>query len=59
MIPFAFTTGYSDLVFLPPRLREYPHLKKPYNPADVKDLVKTLAYRSIDHQASDASNQVA
>ncbi|RUO98011.1 HWE histidine kinase domain-containing protein [Hyphomicrobium sp.] len=59
MIPFAFTTGYSDLVFLPPRLREYPHLKKPYNPADVKDLVKTLAYRAIDHQASDASNQVA
>ncbi len=59
MIPFAFTTGYNDLVFLPPRLREYPHLTKPYNPADVRDLVKMLAYRSDEKHAADASNQVA
>ncbi len=59
MIPFAFTTGYNDLVFLPPRLREHPHLKKPYNPGDVKDLVKMLGYRAKDHRAANASNQVA
>lgn len=59
MIPFAFTTGYSDLVFLPPRLREYPHLPKPYNPADVRALVKMLAFRSDEQHATDASNQVA
>ncbi|MFA5957916.1 response regulator [Hyphomicrobium sp.] len=58
-IPFAFTTGYNDLVFLPPRLREYPHLTKPYNPADVKDLVKMLAYRTGQHDAADAADQVA
>ncbi|MET0409061.1 MAG: response regulator [Hyphomicrobium sp.] len=58
MIPFAFTTGYNDLVFLPPRLREYPHLTKPYNPADVKDLVKMLAYR-FGEQRADTSDQVA
>ena len=60
MIPFAFTTGYNDLVFLPPRLREYPHLTKPYNPADVKDLVTMLAYRAEERRAAYAtSNQVA
>lgn len=58
-IPFAFTTGYNDLVFLPPRLREYPHLTKPYNPADVKELVKMLAYRADEQLTADASNQVA
>ena len=41
-VPFAFTTGYNDLIFLPPRLREYPRLTKPYNPGDVKDLVNKL-----------------
>jgi CheY-like chemotaxis protein len=59
MIPFAFTTGYNDLVFLPPRLREHPHLKKPYNPADVKDLVRMLSFRASDQRAANASNQVA
>ncbi len=58
-IPFAFTTGYNDLVFLPPRLREYPHLTKPYNPADMKDLVKMLAYRAGQHDAAGAADQVA
>ncbi len=58
-IPFAFTTGYNDLVFLPPRLRDYPHLTKPYNPGDVKNLVKMLAYRVEERRATDASNQVA
>ena len=41
-VPFAFTTGYNDLIFLPPPLREYPRLTKPYNPGDVKDLVHKL-----------------
>jgi PAS domain S-box-containing protein len=60
MIPFAFTTGYHDLVFLPPRLREYPHLTKPYNPADVRDLIAMLAYRAEERRtAFTASNQVA
>ncbi len=59
MIPFAFTTGYNDLVFLPPRLREYPHLTKPYNPGDVKNLVNMLAYRAEGHRAAKASDQVA
>lgn len=59
-IPFAFTTGYNDLIFLPPRLREYPHLTKPYNPGDVKELVKMLVYRAgAQHHAASASNQVA
>ncbi|WP_045835838.1 response regulator [Hyphomicrobium sp. 99] len=56
-IPFAFTTGYNDLVFLPPRLRDYPHLTKPYNPADVKDLVTLLAYDAEQRRSGD--NQVA
>lgn len=59
MIPFAFTTGYNDLVFLPPRLREYPHLKKPYNPGDVTDLVNMLAFRADEQHAASTSNQVA
>jgi two-component sensor histidine kinase/response regulator RpfG family c-di-GMP phosphodiesterase len=49
-IPFAFTTGYNDLIFLPPPLRDYPHLTKPYSPADVKKLVSQLR-----HQASEKS----
>jgi PAS domain S-box-containing protein len=59
MVPFAFTTGYNDLVFLPPQLREYPHLTKPYNPGDVKDLVRMLAYRAEAQHPANASNQVA
>jgi two-component sensor histidine kinase len=59
MIPFAFTTGYNDLVFLPPHLREYPHLTKPYNPGDVKNLVKMLVYRAEKERAVGASDQVA
>jgi PAS domain S-box-containing protein len=58
VIPFAFTTGYNDLVFLPPRLREYPHLTKPYNPADVKALVTNLAHVCEERRAADA-NEVA
>jgi CheY-like chemotaxis protein len=60
-IPFAFTTGYNDLIFLPPRLREHPHLTKPYNPTDVKDLVSKLQDQIAVQltEAHDASNQVA
>ncbi|MBS0237425.1 MAG: response regulator [Proteobacteria bacterium] len=59
-IPFAFTTGYNDLVFLPPRLRDYPHLTKPYNPADVKDLVTLLGHGAEQRRSAEsASNQVA
>jgi PAS domain S-box-containing protein len=60
-VPFAFTTGYNDLIFLPPRLREYPHLPKPYNPADVKDLVARLQHQAAERMtlAHDESNQVA
>lgn len=59
-IPFAFTTGYNDLVFLPPRLRDYPHLTKPYNPADVKDLVTLLGHDAEQRRSAEsASNQVA
>jgi PAS domain S-box-containing protein len=60
-IPFAFTTGYNDLIFLPPRLREHPHLTKPYNPADVKDLVSKLQDQMTAQltEAHDVSNQVA
>ena len=59
-IPFAFTTGYNDLVFLPPRLRDYPHLTKPYNPAEVKDLVAHLGHAAEQRRSAEsASNQVA
>ena len=60
-VPFAFTTGYNDLIFLPPLLREYPHLTKPYNPADVKDLVAKLQHQASERVAiaRDESNQVA
>lgn len=60
-VPFAFTTGYNDLIFLPPRLRDYPHLTKPYNLADVKDLVAKLRDLAAQRgqQKADASNRVA
>jgi PAS domain S-box-containing protein len=60
-VPFAFTTGYNDLIFLPPLLREYPHLTKPYNPADVKELVSKLQQQALDTVAvaHNQSNQVA
>ncbi|HVZ04326.1 response regulator [Hyphomicrobium sp.] len=60
-VPFAFTTGYNDLVFLPPPLREYPHLTKPYNPADVKELVLKLQRQASEKRTvtRDESNQVA
>lgn len=60
-VPFAFTTGYNDLIFLPPPLRDYPRLTKPYNLADVRDLVMGLQ-RQIEERRlanQDASNQVA
>ena len=47
-IPFAFTTGYNDLIFLPPPLRDYPHLTKPYSPADVKKLVAQLHRQALE-----------
>jgi len=50
-IPFAFTTGYNDLIFMPPLLREYPHLTKPYNPVDVKDLVSALHHQALERTA--------
>lgn len=60
-VPFAFTTGYNDLIFLPPPLREYPHLTKPYNPTDVKELVQQLQRQASEKlvMARDESNQVA
>lgn len=60
-VPFAFTTGYNDLIFMPPLLREYPHLTKPYNPADVRDLVAKLQHQASERVAlaRDESNQVA
>lgn len=60
-VPFAFTTGYNDLIFMPPLLREYPHLTKPYNPADVRDLVTKLRHQASERVAlsHDESNQVA
>lgn len=60
-VPFAFTTGYNDLIFMPPPLRNYPHLTKPYSLADVKDLVAKLQRKSaerVEHTRDDA-NQVA
>ncbi|CEJ85413.1 Signal transduction histidine kinase [Hyphomicrobium sp. GJ21] len=60
-VPFAFTTGYNDLIFMPPPLRNYPHLTKPYSLADVKDLVAKLQRQSaerVEHTRDDA-NQVA
>jgi PAS domain S-box-containing protein len=45
-VPFAFTTGYNDLIFLPPPLRECPRLTKPYNPLAVKTLVSELQKRA-------------
>ncbi|MBA2127620.1 histidine kinase [Hyphomicrobium methylovorum] len=61
MIPFAFTTGYNDLIFLPPQLRSYPHLTKPYSPADIKGLVARLQDQAA-RQAREVhkeANQVA
>jgi PAS domain S-box-containing protein len=60
-VPLAFTTGYNDLIFLPPRLRDYPHLTKPYNPPDVKALISRLQQQAQERLAAarDASNQVA
>lgn len=60
-VPFAFTTGYNDLIFLPPTLRGYPHLTKPYNPDDVKTLVAELQHQALERAAMtpNESNQVA
>jgi len=60
-VPFAFTTGYNDLIFMPPVLRNYPHLTKPYNPADVRDLVAKLQHKASESVpiTHDESNQVA
>jgi PAS domain S-box-containing protein len=61
-IPFAFTTGYNDLIFLPPTLREYPRLTKPYNPGDVKNLVlklRSLVTERLAGAAGGASSVVA
>jgi PAS domain S-box-containing protein len=41
-VPFAFTTGYNDFVIVPPRLREYPRLTKPYSPPEMRDLILRL-----------------
>lgn len=60
-VPFAFTTGYNDLIIVPPRLREYPRLTKPYSPADVRDLISRLQ-RSLAERKSasrDTTNHVA
>lgn len=57
-VPFAFTTGYNDLIFLPPRLREYPHLTKPYNMSEVKDLVARLKCQAAASKAA-TSDKVA
>lgn len=60
-VPFAFTTGYNDLIFMPPPLRNYPHLTKPYGLADVKDLVAKLQRQSAERaeHTRDDANQVA
>ena len=60
-IPFAFTTGYNDLIFLPPPLRDYPHLTKPYSPADVKKLVSQLRHQALEKSVliPSKSNQIA
>jgi PAS domain S-box-containing protein len=60
-VPFAFTTGYNDLIFMPPLLREYPHLTKPYSLADVRDLVARLHYQAREREVlpHGDSNQVA
>jgi PAS domain S-box-containing protein len=60
-VPFAFATGYNDLIFLPPQLREYPLLTKPYNRTDMKKLVVKLRRLSAKRfaTASDRSDQIA
>lgn len=60
-VPFAFTTGYNDLIFMPPPLRNYPHLTKPYSLADVKDLVAKLQRQTAERaeRTRDDANQVA
>ncbi|ADJ23176.1 signal transduction histidine kinase [Hyphomicrobium denitrificans ATCC 51888] len=60
-VPFAFTTGYNDLIFMPPLLRNYPHLTKPYSLVDVKDLVAKLQRQSAERaeRTRDDANQVA
>ncbi len=60
-VPFAFTTGYNDLIFMPPLLRNYPHLTKPYSLADVKELVAKLQRQSAERaeRTRDDANQVA
>jgi PAS domain S-box-containing protein len=60
-VPFAFTTGYNDLIFLPPQLREYPHLTKPYNRADMKKLVVKLRGLAAKRLATarDTSDHIA
>ena len=58
-VPFAFTTGYNDLIFLPPRLRQYPHLTKPYNMSEVKELVQKLKLRAQGDAEAGTSDKVA
>jgi CheY-like chemotaxis protein len=58
LVPFAFTTGYNDLIFLPPPLRKYPRLTKPYNPVDVKDLVARLHRSALERSAGGTSSLV-
>lgn len=41
-IPFAFTTGYTDVAVLPPHLRAIARISKPYAPDDVQRLLGLL-----------------
>jgi CheY-like chemotaxis protein len=43
-IPFAFTTGYSDISALPPGFRDRATLYKPFRPEQLQDvLIQMLA----------------
>jgi len=44
-IPFAFATGYSPQDVLPPAHAAMPVLAKPYNAAEVRQLIETLRAR--------------
>lgn len=41
-IPFAFATGYADSSFMPEHLRHVIRLRKPYQIADVSDIMNVL-----------------
>jgi DNA-binding NarL/FixJ family response regulator len=51
-VPVILTTGYSARDFLPPRLIDLPTIRKPYEPADLMEMVER-AFACADGELAD------